>query len=82
MRPDCDPTSAVGTQIHRNTQFSEHAEAPCPRPLTIARWHEAVQNPPDSRHQEKPLFLTCNLLEPVDVTIILLSKAAKAANDA
>jgi hypothetical protein len=33
-------------------------------------------------HQEKPLFLTCNLLEPVDVTIILLSKAAKAANDA
>ena len=27
-------------------------------------------------HQEKPLFLTCNLLEPIDLTIILLSKAA------
>ena len=32
-----------------------------------------------SVHQEKPLFLTCNLLEPVDLTIILLSKAANDA---
>ena len=48
--------------------------------------YEAVPDAGDNAvvggHQEKPLFLTCNLLEPVDVTIILLSKAAKAANDA
>ena len=36
--------------MHRNTQIYERAEAPRPRPLAIARGHEAVQYPPYSRN--------------------------------
>src|SRR6266576_2958660 len=50
MHLNCDATSTVGTQIQRNTQIYELAEAPRPRPLAIARWHKAVQNSPYSRN--------------------------------
>src|SRR6266699_7186908 len=50
MRLNRDATSTVGTQIQRNTQIYEDAEAPCPRPLAIALWAEAIQNPPYSRN--------------------------------
>ena len=40
----------MGTQIHRNTQIYKRTEAPHPRSLVIAHWHEAVQNPPHNRY--------------------------------